>query len=165
MSERFTCSICGQDHVGLATDWAYGLPDVVWDIPQAERAERARFTSDLCQFGERYFIRCVLEMPFTHVPGHFGWGAWAEVHWSTFESYLGLYDVDASSAPAADGVLANELPPYRGSLGAPVTVKFRDAKNRPSLHLKSEDAGPLAVDQRAGIDEARHHQILKTLGA
>jgi hypothetical protein len=165
LSDRFTCSICGEEHEGLATDWAYALPDVVWEIPEGERAERARFNNDLCQFGERYFIRCMLEIPFADVPGYFGWGAWAEVNWPTFERYLELYDEDGSSEPAAEGVLANELSPYSGSLGTPVIIKFRDAKNRPSLHLKPEFAGLLAVDQRAGIDEARYHQILGVIGA
>jgi hypothetical protein len=165
LSDRFTCSICGQEHEGLATDWAFGLPDVVWAIPEEERAERARFNNDLCQFGERYFIRCMLEVPFTDAPAYFGWGAWAEVNWPTFEHYLKLYDEDGSSAPAAEGVLANQLSPYSGSLGTPVVIKFRDAKNRPSLSLKSEDTSPLAVEQRAGIDKARYHQILGVIGA
>jgi hypothetical protein len=163
LSDRFKCSICGEAHEGLATDWAYGLPDVVWDIPEAERAERARFSNDLCQLGERYFIRCMLEMPFADGPGYFGWGAWAEVSWPTFERYLELYDQDGSSAPEAEGVLANELSPYRGSLGTPVMIKFRDAKDRPSLCVRSECDGPLAVDQRLGIDQRRYHQILEAI--
>ncbi len=165
VSDRFTCAVCGEEHEGLATDWAYGLPDVVWEIPECERAERARFNNDLCQFGERYFIRCMLEMPFKDAPGYFGWGAWAEVSWPTFERYLGLYDEDASLEPAAEGLLANELAPYSGSLGAPVIIKFRDARDRPSLHLEREYVGPLAVDQRAGIDQARYHEILAAVGA
>jgi len=75
MGSGFKCGICGENHEGLPTEWACNLPDEVWAIDEPEREERARFTSDLCQFGERYFIRCMLEVPFTHSEGTFGWGA------------------------------------------------------------------------------------------
>lgn len=79
MNESFTCSICGQKHDGLLTDWAYKLPDEVWKIPEAERPEKARFNNDLCQFNDRNFIRCVLDVPLIETSANFGWGAWAEV--------------------------------------------------------------------------------------
>jgi hypothetical protein len=160
MSDRFTCSICGEEHDGLVTDWAYKLPDEVWEIPESERAEKARFNNDLCQLDERNFIRCVLDVPFTNTPGSFGWGAWAEVDWPTFERYLELYDEDGSSEPARAGTLANALPAYPGSLAVPVTIQFRDPTKRPSLFLKQEDESRLAIEQRAGIDDARYHEIL-----
>jgi hypothetical protein len=117
--------MCGQHHDDLLTDQAYKLPDAVWAIPERDRAEKARFNSDLCQMGERYFIRCVLGVPFTESEGEFGWGAWAEVDWSTFERYLELYDEDGSGEPPKDGILANDLPPYPSSIGSP--VKFSSA--------------------------------------
>ena len=160
MSDRFTCSICGEEHDGLVTDWAYKLPDEVWEIPESERAEKARFNNDLCQFDERNFIRCVLDMPFTNAPGSFGWGAWAEVDWPTFERYLELYDEDGSSEHAHIGTLANNLPAYPGSLATPVSIQFREPTKRPSLFLKPEDGSRLAIEQRAGIDDARYHEIL-----
>ena len=163
MSESFTCSICGEEHQGLITDWAFTLPDVVWEIPEAERAEKARFNNDLCQFGERYFIRCVLDVPFTDGPGSFGWGAWAEVDWPTFERYLELYDEDGSSEPVRAGALANSLAAYAHSLGTPVVVQFRDPTKRPSLYLKQEDESRLALEQRVGIDDARFHEILSII--
>ena len=163
MGDRFTCSICGEGHEGLATDWAYGLPDEVWEMPELERAEKARFNSDLCQLGERYFIRCVLDLPFTHARGSFGWGAWAEVDWPTFERYLELYDKDGTSEPARMGTLANELLAYPRSLGSPVLVQFRDQTKRPSLYMDQKDESSLAVEQRGGIDATRYHEILSLI--
>lgn len=64
MADHFQCSICGEWHEGFVTDWAYKLPDEVWQIPEAERSGKARFTDDLCQFDTRNFIRCVLDIPF-----------------------------------------------------------------------------------------------------
>ncbi len=145
------------------TDWAYKLPDEVWAIPEAERTEKARFNNDLCQFDERNFIRCVLDVSFTEAPGSFGWGAWAEVDWPTFERYLELYDEDGTSEPAYLGTLANALPAYPGSLGNPVVIQFRDPSKRPSLYLTPEDESRLAREQRSGIDAIRYHEILNLI--
>lgn len=164
LSDTFVCSVCGQEHVGLVTDWAYKLPDEVWAIPEAERSEKARFNTDLCQFDERSFIRCVLEVPFTETSGNFGWGAWAEVDWPTFERYLELYDEDGNSEPTHLGKLANALPGYAASLGTEVVIQFRDPSKRPSLYLKPDDESRLALEQRVGIGEGRYHEILNIVG-
>jgi hypothetical protein len=160
MPAGFVCSICGKEHQGLTTDWAYKLPDVVWAIPERERSAVARFSDDLCQFGERRFIRCVLPVRFREADGAFGWGAWAEVAPAVFQRYLELYDQDGSAEPRHAGSLANGLPAYAGSLGAAVLVQFRDATNRPTLHLPEGADSVLAREQRAGIDGARYHEIL-----
>ncbi len=146
------------------TDWAYQLPDIVWAIPDDQRGEKARFNNDLCQFDERNFIRCVLDVPFAEAPGNFGWGAWAEVDWPTFERYLQLYDEDGNSEPADVGKLANALPAYAGSLGTQVVIQFRDPSKRPSLYLMPGDESQLALEQRAGINDARYHEILNIIG-
>lgn len=163
MNDHFTCSICGERHEGLVTDWAYSLPDAVWAIPEAERTEKARFTSDLCQFGERYFIRCVLGVPFTEAEGKFGWGAWSEVDWPVFERYLEMYERDGSTEPVHRGTLANNLPGYESSFGAPVEIQFQGSTKRPSLNLPQDDKSQLASDQRDGIDNLRYHEIINLI--
>jgi hypothetical protein len=163
LSDQFTCSICGETHEGLPTDRAFALPDVVWDIPEAERAERAKFDSDLCRFGERHFIRCVLRDPFAEAEGEFTWGVWAEVERSVFRRYLEIYSEDGSSEPLHRGTLANSLPPYERSAGSAVLVQFGTATQRPSLSLGADDGSTLAQEQRHGIDNARYHQILDVI--
>jgi hypothetical protein len=163
MGEGYFCSICDEYHAGLLTDWAFKLPDIVWAIPEVERAEQARCTNDLCQFGERYFIRCVLYVPFTDEPGGFGWGAWAEVRWPTFERYLELYDKDGTLEPVHAGRLANHLPAYAASLDMRVLIQFNDPTKRPLLHLEAENESLLATEQRAGITEARYHEISRIM--
>lgn len=163
LSDSFTCSICGQTHGGLVTDWGYTLPDEVWAIPEPERSEKARFNNDLCQFDGRSFIRCVLNVPFAEASGHFGWGAWAEVDGSTFERYLELYDEDGTAEAAHMGKLANALPAYPGSLGTPVMIQFGDPTERPSLHSAPADESRLAREQRTGIGEVRYHEILNII--
>jgi hypothetical protein len=163
VSDHFTCSICGKEHEGLVTNWAYKLPDAVWAIPEAERSEKTHFDSDLCQFGQRYFIRCVLGVRFTEAPGEFNWGAWAEVERPTFARYLELYDKDGSSEPVFAGTLANSLPAYTHSLGTPVLIQCGEPTKRPSLYCRLEDDGQLAVEQRRGIDDPRYHEILSVI--
>lgn len=163
LSESFICSICGQEHGALITDWAFKLPDEVLAIPEVERSEKARFNNDLCQFDNRNFIRCVLDVPFTEGLDSFGWGAWAEVDWSTFERYLQLYDEDGTSEPTRAGKLANALPAYPGSLGSPVVLQFMDPSKRPSLSLATSDESLLAREQRTGVGESRYHEILNII--
>ena len=163
MAEEFACSICGQKHSGLSSDWAYTLPDEVWAIPEPERSEVARFTNDLCQCGERYFIRCVLEVPFKDKEGFFGWGAWAEVDWGIFERYLALYDDDGHSEPPQNGKLANDLSEYGHTVGVPVLIQFRNATKRPAIELLPTDQSLLAIEQRQGIDQVRYHDIVGRL--
>ena len=159
----FTCSVCGEVHEGLPTDWAYTLPDEVWAIPEATRADAAKFDTDLCQYGERYFIRCALPVPLRAAGSEFNFGAWAEVEWTTFKRYVDLFDEDGSAEPLHPGRLANALPPYPQSAGLTVWLQFHDASRRPSLHLDKADRSLLAGEQRSGVDDVRHHEILDIL--
>jgi hypothetical protein len=163
LPDQFTCSICGTTHEGLTTDWAYKLPDVVFDLSRQERSAEARFNDDLCEWNDRFFIRAVLEMPFTEQAGEFGWGVWAEVEWPTFERYLELYDADGSEEPPATATLANNIRLYGQTLSLPVSVQFRDPETRPSIILPKADTSRLAQDQRNGVDTARYHEILKSI--
>jgi hypothetical protein len=164
MSEAFVCSVCGQTHEGLPTQWAWKLPDVVWAIPEEERESATDFTEDVGTHDGRFFIRCVLPIPFTHQTEFFGWGVWAEVGRATFLRYLDVYEVDASAEPPLPGTLANVIDLYGAPLGQPVLIQFGIASQRPTLHLTNDDTSPLAQEQRAGMGADRHHEILKTLG-
>jgi hypothetical protein len=163
VSEQFRCSVCGREHEGIATDQAYQLPDDVWNIPEQERADRARFDSDLCRFGKRFFIRGLLPVPFVRQSGDFGWGVWVEVSWITFQRYLELYEHDGSFEPAQRGILANDLLAYPSSVGSEVDITFRDASARPTFRLLDDDESALAKEQRRGISDARYHQILNLI--
>jgi hypothetical protein len=160
---RFVCSICGQEHEGLARDWAFKLPDEVWAIPESERAERARYDTDLCQLEERYFIRCILPVPLLEEDGAFCWGVWAEVEEFVFHRYLEIYEEDGSDEPRRRGKLANALRPYPRSFARPVDIQFGISTQRPTLSLLDDDDCSLAIEQRSGIASARHHEILSLL--
>jgi hypothetical protein len=107
MATSFYCPTCHGTHEGLPTDHAWQLPDEVWNIPVDERSRRAQFDSDLCQLGDRYFIRCVLKLPFNEQPDFFAWGIWVEVAEPDFQRYLQLYDQDGRGEPQIRAEIAN----------------------------------------------------------
>lgn len=165
MAEDFVCSRCGRKHEGLITDQAYKLPDDVWSISESERAEKARFDSDLCQFGERFFIPGLLLVPFSDQPDAFGWGVWVEVELSVFKRYLELYEADGSHEPPHRGVLANDILGYPSSLGAEVAINFMAAAERPLVSVLGQNGGHLAEEQQRGMSDARYHQILDLIAS
>lgn len=165
MAASYTCSICGKSHGGLPTDYAYKLPDDVWAMPEQEREVHAKWSSDLCRLGNRFFIRCILFVPFTERAGEFGWGVWAEVSEPVFQRYLQVYEHDATGEPEATGLLANTAPAYPQVVGAPVLIKFGSSTERPSVRFPPSASHPFAHEQRNGINEARYHEVLVSTGA
>lgn len=149
----------------LSLDWGFDLPDEVWALPEEERDAQVRFNDDLCEWGDRYFIRCILPTPLKDQDDYFGWGAWAEVDAEVFGRYLDLYDADGREEPPHPAKLANKLPPYAGTtLGSRMLIQFQDPDERPTLLLLEGDKSRLAQDQRDGIDTARHREILAICG-
>lgn len=141
------------------------MPDEVWALPEPERTQRARWNTDLCQMGDRFFIRCLLRVPFTgSKDDYFGWGVWAEVTRSVFDRYLEIYETDGSGEPPVTGTLANSIPPYRDADGSTVIVHFGPPDDRPTLTF-ADDCNSLAHDQIHGISQEKFHDILTTMGA
>src|SRR5208283_2636250 len=147
MSSSFTCAQCGDTHEGRPTDRGYKLPDAVWAVPEAEREKRATWSTDLCEMDGRFYIRCVLYVPFTFSDESFGWGLWVEVDSAVFQRYLDLFSVDASAEAPATGSSANEIPFYGDALGARVSIHFGIAKDRPRLTLDADFPSSVAQDQ------------------
>jgi hypothetical protein len=162
--ESFVCKTCGKSHEGDPTDHGFSLPDDVWAIPAVEREAAAKFTSDLCQLGERYFIRCLLPVPFIEREGYYGWGVWVEVTWPIFQRYLEIYEEDATDEPSVLGNLANLVPVYEPIPGLPVIIKFGISSQRPSLQFPADAEHQFAVEQKHGMSEVRYHEILDRTG-
>jgi hypothetical protein len=163
--KSFACATCGDTHQGLPTDHGWNLPDVVWAIPENERSRQAKFDSDLCQFGSRFFIRCLLKLPFNEQPEYYGWGVWVEVGESDFWRYVELYDKDGTDEPSVGGTIANQMPGYPATLGLPVAVQFQGETSRPAVHVGGSSAHPLAAEQSGGVDSRRYHDILSAIGS
>jgi hypothetical protein len=166
MAEEFQCATCGQRHEGLSRDWGFSLPDEVFALPEAELGAQVRYDDDLCQWGDRYFIRCILPVPLKDEDDYFGWGVWAEVEADVFQRYLELYEEDGREEPPYPAKLANRLAPYPGTtLGTRLLIQFQTPEERPTLLLLEGDKSRLADEQRNGIDAARHHEIVQVCGA
>jgi hypothetical protein len=161
----FVCSQCGATHEGHVTDYGWALPDDVWAIDEAARAEHAFWDSDFCVMGDRHFIRCLLCVPFTERAGYLGWGVWVEVAVADFVRYGELYDVDARGEPPKRGVLANAILGYEDAARESVSIQFGDGSDRPELTTDTDSGSSLAVDQRRGYDDLKYHQILAAWGA
>lgn len=161
----YVCETCGRTHTGLPTDRAFKLPDLIWSIPEGEREKRAKWTSDLCQMDNDYFIRSFLPLPFKSREGHFGWGVWVKVSCSVFERYLQIYEQDASAEPKVEGELANHPPSYELPSSVPVTLRFGTPSQRPVVEFPSGAEHALAQEQACGISDARYHEILIAVGA
>ena len=165
MGSSFVCSSCGETHEGLPTDYGWQLPDEVWAIPEPIRSERAKYNGDLCQLGDRRFIRCLLKLPFRRGDDdYYAWGVWIELSPRDFDRYVELYDEDGSAEPRVSGSIANSIPGYAETLRLPAMVQFQDSSSRPTVHVPSTTDHALASDQFDGIDDRRYHEILASIG-
>lgn len=162
----FRCASCGEWHDELLTDIACGLPDEVFALSYLQRYQRARYNQDFCTLDEkRHFIRCVLPVPFSYRDDFFGWGVWVEVGGKQHDAYLEYFDADgAGSAPAPtlQGVVANNLRGYRPTQGLAVRLELAPDR-RPLAYLLPASRHALALEQRRGMDAARHHALADLL--
>ena len=72
----YRCTTCGEVHEGLP-DIGMGEPDYYWSVPEDERDQRVKLTSDTCVIDDGdFFIRRVLEIPVIDYPQTFGFGVW-----------------------------------------------------------------------------------------
>ena len=157
----FRCAICGEWHNELLTDIGCGLPDDVFDLDYLQRYQRARYNQDFCTLdGRRWFIRCVLPVPFSYREDFFGWGVWVEVGQKQHDAYLRYFDAASPDAapPAIEGTVANQLTAYRNTQGLPVRLDLTH-DSRPLAYLTPASRHTLAREQRKGIDAERHHAL------
>jgi hypothetical protein len=164
-NSSFTCATCGQVHPGLPSDYAFRQPDEVHALAYLERYARSRSNADLCTLDEsRYFIRGIIPVPFTEQDDDFCWGIWAEVDKATHDHYVAGFNEDSILGSTARGTLANTIPGYSETNGLEVQIEFQDGSSRPKYLLLSNAAHALAHEQRGGISNKRHHDILEAVG-
>lgn len=143
----------------LPGDVELHLPDAVWALPYLERYLRSRSNPDFCTLDEsRYFIRCVLAIPYSYREGFFCWGVWVEVAKADHDAYLAHYQRDSAEVPPFAGQLANNIPSYSPTAGMAVTVELDD-EHRPLVKLDPASRHKLAREQKNGIDRERHEAL------
>lgn len=158
------CPHCGDDVASHERDIGFQLPDVLFEMTEAECEARATVTDDLCTLDdERFFIRGVLAVPLRGTDQAFGWGFWAEVSAEDFERYHAHFNDDGTDATPFRGTLANSAPGYPASIGLPLEIRLGAATERPDF--RALDTGhPVGREQASGIDLDRLHEIFEDAG-
>lgn len=164
----FTCSVCGEYHDELMLDIRMGLPEPVFELPEDERAERAAVADDWCVLrgddgSDHFYVRGLLRIPIPSLDAYFGYGTWVEVDAASFDRLGELWDDErGGDEPPFAGRLANELTPYDGTVGLPVMLQLREVDLLPTVEVVETDH-VLRAEQRAGISEARAHELSATV--
>src|SRR5437016_4731399 len=112
----FACHVCGKTHAGLSTDFGHSLPDDVWALGAEARQEHLNWSTDLCCYEGRWFLRGLLEVPFQFQDDQFGWGIWAEVSEETIGRFRKVFSSDGSGCPREHGTVANALRGYEETI-------------------------------------------------
>ena len=160
----FVCSVCGEHHDELLLDIRMGLPEEVYALAEEEREARAEMGEDSGVYrsagGEEHcYVRALLQLPIPELDRYFGYGTWVEVDGRSFDRLGELWDDERGlHEPPFTGRLANELPPYVGTLGLPVMLQLREVSLLPTVELVETDH-VLRAEQRNGITAARAQEL------
>ena len=157
---RWTCSRCGEEHVGVPLDWAFDAP-AYWD---GGRTEDDFLTEDLCVWTDdepklNFFIRGVLEIPVAGSEQKLGYGVWSSLSKESFKRVVDRWEEPSRvEQPPYFGWLCNSLPGYPETLSLPLDVVTQELETRPLIVLHEGDH-PLVVEQHEGISMERAQAI------
>jgi hypothetical protein len=156
----YHCRVCGKFHEGVPLSYGAAAPAFYYDVPEAERNERALLSSDMCAIdGEHFFIVGNIDIP---VIGHdepFSWTVWVSLSKANFTRAYQLWTTPGrESEPPYFGWLSTSLPGYPETLSLKTNVHTRAVGERPFIELEPTDH-PLAVEQRTGITWDRVQEI------
>ena len=161
---KWKCGICEEEHDEIPMDIAYARPQHYFELPQAERHERAWFNdetnADVCVIdGTVFLVRAILPVP---VEGgkEFRHGVWVLMDEPGFRKYA-TYEGDGSDEPPLEGRLSSEVPGYPSTFLLPVEIQLGQPTERPSVRLKPVPH-LFSSEQRAGITMARVHELVRT---
>ena len=160
---NWKCGICQEGHDELPRDIAYARPQHYFEIPQAERNERALFNdennADVCVIdGTLFLVRAILPVP-VEGGNEFRHGVWVLVDEPGFRKYV-TFEGDGSDEPPLEGRLSSEVPGYPSTFLLPVEIQLGQPTERPSVRLKP-GAHLFSTEQRTGITMARVHDLVR----
>lgn len=152
-----TCSVCGGIHHVEEIELCCHRPDLIVALPIETRAEICKESDDLCALWgaedsmNRYFIRGIIPLHVHERDQPYNLGVWVEIAKQQFDRYLELWDSeDISKEPMFQGILANQIPFHKDSIGLQVTVRFSKYPSRPTFHISPTDH-LLYLEQIRGI--------------
>jgi hypothetical protein len=154
--KRYRCAVCGGEHDDLPAVASNAPAQYDW-ATEEERAANFELTTDTCVWNnEHFFIRSVLELPFSDRDGTFSFGVWSTLSEANFKLYLDAWDrSDRGAFETMFGWFSNQLPGYPETVGLACQVQPRSDGLRPVITLEPTNH-PLAQQQAFGIsfDEA-----------
>jgi hypothetical protein len=154
----FVCSVCGEHHDERLLDIRLGLPHVIHALDTDARARRAWLADDFAVLDdERFFVRGLLELPVPGLDDRFAYGTWVEVSMSDFQELMRHWH-DEEQFAAVRCALANELEPYRDTVGLRATLRATAADKLPAVEL-SDAPHELVSAQRDGISVGRSDEL------
>jgi hypothetical protein len=154
------CRVCGQQHDGLPLHYGVAAPALYFMIPESEREQRCKLTSDVCMVDEQHwFIVGNLEIPIIGAKERFSWDVWVSLSEQNMKRVRQLWETPGREAePPYFGWLCTLLPGYPETLHLKTMVHTRAVGKRPFVELEATDH-PLAVEQRDGITWDRVKEI------
>lgn len=146
----FVCSVCGERHDERLLDIRLGLPHVIHLLDADARSRRAWLADDFAVLDdEHFFVRGLLELPIPELDGRFAYGSWVEVSMPDFQELMRHWH-DEEQFRAVECAVANELEPYRETLGLGATLRATAPDKLPAIEL-ADTPHELVHDQQHGI--------------
>ena len=152
------CGCCGKEAGDFTFDKTYQMPDVIWNLDEAVRAERAAIHGDFCRLNDDYVLRGMVYLPLIGADRCFGWGLWAEVGKEEFFNYFENYENDNSSSSPFVGRMANSIPFYSETNGIALNIKLGDETLRP-IFYGTEQGHLLFKEQNSDVNLERVHDF------
>ena len=163
--EGYSCSTCGQYHMGVPFSFAADFPDPYANLSKEERDSRATIGSDQCILDSQwFFIRGMVEIPIAESDQPFLWGVWASVREKVFDEISECWELEGREKRYGPykARLANSLSIYPETLNLQLKVIVQPVGVRP-LFVIEDGQHVLAVQQKSGISQQQAVELASFL--
>jgi hypothetical protein len=156
MTDEIICATCGRSHPVEDSELTFGLPDVVFDLPESEREVRCKIGKEIVSLDDRtFFLRGLLPLKVAGRAREYCLGVWVEVSEDVLSRVRELWsDANQEQEPRMPGTLANKVPFHSDTVGLRLALQLTGPTTRPQFILDTADHS-LYVEQSRGIDEHR----------
>jgi hypothetical protein len=158
----FFCKSCNLYHDELPMALGPDAPSEWYQIPEAERAQRAQLSADQCVIdGEKFFVRGRIMLLVTNADEAFTWLAWVAVSKESFQYSSATWNTPGrEKIPPSFGWLRSARPYTPSTLNMSARVRTMPVGERAVIDLEESDH-PLAIEQRDGISSTRLQELVE----
>lgn len=164
-AQKWTCSMCGDEHVGLATVFGPMAP-YAWLDDERRDKRKGHCDGDMCFMTDRTggfhgYIRGHLRLRVHDSDlDYFVWSVWVELAKDDFDLNSDHWeDPERAQLLPSPGYLATVLPYEHETLGLRVRLFNREPGAVPLIKLDRDQDHPLVEEQRQGISLHRVTEI------